>query len=246
MKETYEKVKERPEIRVKIKGDAGIYPVWGIDWLNHLMTVERACGYESVSFDKIKVIEQPIAPLSRESDAGQREENEDEIDLSSPDYRHDCVQCGNGFWNKTKDDTICESCKSSITIKSEPKPAVEQPEPIKVETMMCMDCNKTIDKCDCVIYPIEPKCDNTSDDTFIENINRTLISQLEQKINELMDAIKERENQLKEFAETLYEVVQVQAKPINRLVNPMRVEGFEAGGNYVISLLKDYLYNKTE
>ena len=75
MKEIYEKVKERPEIRVKIKGDAGIYPVWGIDWLNHLMTVERACGYESVSFDKIKVIEQPIAPLSRESDAGQREES---------------------------------------------------------------------------------------------------------------------------------------------------------------------------
>ena len=50
------------------------------------------------------------------SDAGQREECEDEIDLSSPDYRHDCVKCGNSFWNKTKNDVICESCKSSITI----------------------------------------------------------------------------------------------------------------------------------
>ena len=80
---------------------------------------------------------------------------------------------------------------------------------------------------------------------FVENINRTIITQLEQKVIGLMDAEKEREKQLEKFAESLYEVVKTQAEPINKKINPMRYEGFESGGKYVISLLKDYLYNKT-
>lgn len=47
---------------------------------------------------------------------GEGDDN-DEIDLSNPDYRHDCVKCGNSFWNKTKDDNTCESCKSSINLQ---------------------------------------------------------------------------------------------------------------------------------
>ena len=31
---------------------------------------------------------------------------------------HDCVKCGNSFWNKTKDDNTCESCKSSINLQT--------------------------------------------------------------------------------------------------------------------------------
>lgn len=42
------------KFRAKIKGDAGIYIVWGIDWLNNKALVERACGNELVPFKKIK------------------------------------------------------------------------------------------------------------------------------------------------------------------------------------------------
>lgn len=54
------KIIQRPEIIVKIKGDAGRYTVWGIDWLNHKILVERACGYEYVSFDNITILESEL------------------------------------------------------------------------------------------------------------------------------------------------------------------------------------------
>lgn len=44
------------EIRfmAKIKGDAGIYKVWAIDWLWEKALIERACGDEWVAFKKIQ------------------------------------------------------------------------------------------------------------------------------------------------------------------------------------------------
>jgi hypothetical protein len=63
-----DKIIEKPEIKVKIKGDSGIYTVWGIDWLNHKMLIERACGYERISFDKLKIIKSAL-----ESEPGQSE-----------------------------------------------------------------------------------------------------------------------------------------------------------------------------
>lgn len=43
-------------IKCKIKGDAGIYGVWAIDWLEDKVFVERACGHEWVSMDKVKMV----------------------------------------------------------------------------------------------------------------------------------------------------------------------------------------------
>lgn len=31
-----------PEYRARVKGDAGIYKVWGIDWMNHRVLLDRA------------------------------------------------------------------------------------------------------------------------------------------------------------------------------------------------------------
>ncbi len=42
------------KFRVKIKGDAWIYDVWVIDWLNLRALIQRACGDEWVDFKKIK------------------------------------------------------------------------------------------------------------------------------------------------------------------------------------------------
>ena len=44
--------------RCKIKGDAGIYKVEAIDWLNLRCYVDRACGLEWVAFDKIQALMQ--------------------------------------------------------------------------------------------------------------------------------------------------------------------------------------------
>ena len=42
------------KFRAKIKGDAGVYHVWAIDWLYQRAYIERACGDEWVPFDKIQ------------------------------------------------------------------------------------------------------------------------------------------------------------------------------------------------
>jgi len=46
------------KFRVKIKGDAGIYEVWSIDWLWEKMLVRRNCGDEWVKFVKIQQLMQ--------------------------------------------------------------------------------------------------------------------------------------------------------------------------------------------
>ena len=42
------------KFRAKIKGDAGVYEVLCLDWLNLKANIYRACGYEWVSFKKIE------------------------------------------------------------------------------------------------------------------------------------------------------------------------------------------------
>ena len=61
-------MKDKPTIIVKIKGDAGKYTVWGIDWLNHKMLIERSCGYEQVPFEKITIIESELAQLKAKAE----------------------------------------------------------------------------------------------------------------------------------------------------------------------------------
>ncbi len=42
------------KFRAKIKGDAGVYQVWTIDWLWQKALISRACGDEWVAFEKIE------------------------------------------------------------------------------------------------------------------------------------------------------------------------------------------------
>ena len=41
-----------PAYTAKIKGDAGTYKVWGFDWLNHRVLVDRA-GLVWLAIDKV-------------------------------------------------------------------------------------------------------------------------------------------------------------------------------------------------
>ncbi len=52
----------RIEFRVKIKGDAGVYHVWAIDWYKQKAYIERNCGNEWVALDKIEAFLQ-LTPL---------------------------------------------------------------------------------------------------------------------------------------------------------------------------------------
>jgi len=46
------------KFRAKIKGDAGVYKAWSIDWLWQKALVSRACGDEYVKFDRIEALMQ--------------------------------------------------------------------------------------------------------------------------------------------------------------------------------------------
>lgn len=41
-----------PAVTASVKGDAGEYKVWGIDWLNHKVLLDRA-GFEWYPIDKV-------------------------------------------------------------------------------------------------------------------------------------------------------------------------------------------------
>jgi hypothetical protein len=49
-------MKELQRYKVKIRGDAGIYKVYKIDWYNNQMYINRTITNEWVNFDKIKEI----------------------------------------------------------------------------------------------------------------------------------------------------------------------------------------------
>ena len=46
---------------IKIRGDAGIYKVWGLDHYNGKVLVDRACGVEWVSFEKCRALSESQA-----------------------------------------------------------------------------------------------------------------------------------------------------------------------------------------
>lgn len=41
-KSKYGNMPPAPEYRARVKGDAGAYKVWGVDWLNHQVLLDRA------------------------------------------------------------------------------------------------------------------------------------------------------------------------------------------------------------
>ena len=53
------------KFRAKIKGDAEVYEVLDIDWLNLRACIYRACGNQWVSFDKIQAFLQFIDKLDK-------------------------------------------------------------------------------------------------------------------------------------------------------------------------------------
>jgi hypothetical protein len=75
----------------------------------------------------------PIASLESKVEITDEDE---EIDLSSPDYHNNCRKCGNTFWTKDAMNVICESCKSSIQLSHQPAMDVKQAKyDIKAETL---------------------------------------------------------------------------------------------------------------
>jgi hypothetical protein len=49
-------IRTNPYLKCKIKGDAGVYEVGGIDWLNETVLCYRASEYEKIPFRKISWI----------------------------------------------------------------------------------------------------------------------------------------------------------------------------------------------
>ncbi len=41
-KSKYGTMPEAPDYIAKVKGDAGTYKVWGVDWMNHRILLDRA------------------------------------------------------------------------------------------------------------------------------------------------------------------------------------------------------------
>lgn len=52
MAKKYGRLPPVPTFTAKVRGDAGVYKVWGIDWLNQRVLVERA-GLEWIPAEKI-------------------------------------------------------------------------------------------------------------------------------------------------------------------------------------------------
>lgn len=50
------RLKYRPEFFVKVKGDAGRYNIWAIDYLNLRINIWRASTYEWIDFDRITIV----------------------------------------------------------------------------------------------------------------------------------------------------------------------------------------------
>jgi hypothetical protein len=49
-----EELKTRPTPLIKIKGDAGNYELYGIDWMHYRLLIQRGCGLEWVDWEKCK------------------------------------------------------------------------------------------------------------------------------------------------------------------------------------------------
>lgn len=51
-KSKYGNMPPAPTFQAKVKGDSGVYKVWGIDWMNHRVLLDRA-GLEWTPIDKV-------------------------------------------------------------------------------------------------------------------------------------------------------------------------------------------------
>lgn len=52
---------EREQVFVKVRGDAGVYDVWAIDWFNNRIQIYRALAYEWHDLNKVQVCVRPCA-----------------------------------------------------------------------------------------------------------------------------------------------------------------------------------------
>lgn len=46
-----------PNLVAKVRGDAGVYDVWAIDWNHHKVQIYRALSYEWLPIDKVALSE---------------------------------------------------------------------------------------------------------------------------------------------------------------------------------------------
>ena len=49
-------MKLQSDVKVKIKGDAGTYKLYGVDWMNYRFLVDRACGLEWIDYKRCKPV----------------------------------------------------------------------------------------------------------------------------------------------------------------------------------------------
>ena len=61
-KSKYGNMPPAPEYRARVRGDAGVYKVWGVDWLNHKVLLDRA-GLEWTPIKNVA-----FEPLAAEAD----------------------------------------------------------------------------------------------------------------------------------------------------------------------------------
>ncbi|AMN82568.1 hypothetical protein AYR47_31575 [Pseudomonas azotoformans] len=62
-KSKYGSMPSEPEYTAKVKGDAGIYRVLGIDWMHHRVLLDRA-GLERTSIEKVAFEPTPDAQVN--------------------------------------------------------------------------------------------------------------------------------------------------------------------------------------
>ena len=67
-KSKYGNMPSPPDLVAQVKGDGGVYKVWGIDWLNHKVLLDRA-GCEWTDIAKVALSE-----AAHESDDELKEE----------------------------------------------------------------------------------------------------------------------------------------------------------------------------
>ncbi|MPQ69496.1 hypothetical protein [Pseudomonas sp. MWU12-2323] len=67
-KSKYGNMPQSPNLVAQVKGDGGCYKVWGIDWLNHKVLIERT-GYEWTDISKVALTETEVEP---EDEQGQQ------------------------------------------------------------------------------------------------------------------------------------------------------------------------------
>lgn len=55
----YGNMPPKPAYTATVRGDAGTYEVWGIDWMNHRVLLNRASSLEWTPISKISLVPAP-------------------------------------------------------------------------------------------------------------------------------------------------------------------------------------------